>query len=147
MEGLVVVCADDDSFVRTILKLGLEERGAIVHTFSDGGPAVDFIKRNEVDVVILDLHMNIMNGDIAALNIRKLHREITIIALSAHNNFMNLFDMSMFDDVLEKPIDYERLIMNIKQKKDYLSSWDSVVEKMPQKDDLSSWDSVVEKHE
>ncbi len=59
-----VLIADDNSFIREGMKIILTTFNdfEVVGTVEDGAEAVDFCRRNEVDVVLLDMRMPNMNG-------------------------------------------------------------------------------------
>lgn len=59
-----VLIADDNSFIREGMKIILSsfEDFEVVATVSDGAQAVDYCRRHEVDVAILDVRMPHMNG-------------------------------------------------------------------------------------
>ncbi|RED54967.1 LuxR family two component transcriptional regulator [Cohnella lupini] len=59
-----VLIADDNSFIREGMKIILTTFNdfEVVGTVEDGAEAVEFCRRNEVDVVLLDMRMPNMNG-------------------------------------------------------------------------------------
>ena len=84
-------------------KLGLE-----VFIAENGLESVEFLKDNQVDLVLMDLQMPVMGGIEATIEIRKLfpERDIPIIAMTAnamegHKN--QCFEAGM-DDYITKPI-------------------------------------------
>jgi DNA-binding NarL/FixJ family response regulator len=59
-----VLIADDNSFIREGMKIILAsfDEFEVVGTASDGAEALEFCKKNEVDVALLDVRMPNMNG-------------------------------------------------------------------------------------
>ncbi len=57
-----VVVVDDDQDIREILVHVLEAEGHQVRTAPDGNTALDILRREPSDVVVLDLMMPLMNG-------------------------------------------------------------------------------------
>jgi DNA-binding NarL/FixJ family response regulator len=59
-----VIIADDNSFIREGMKIILStyEEFDVIDTVNDGQEAVDYCKKHEVDVALLDVRMPNMNG-------------------------------------------------------------------------------------
>jgi CheY-like chemotaxis protein len=57
-----ILVVDDDNAVRGVLKLMLERAGYLVLAASSGYQALDIIKAESVDLVLLDIEMPGMNG-------------------------------------------------------------------------------------
>jgi DNA-binding NarL/FixJ family response regulator len=59
-----VIIADDNSFIREGMKIILStyEEFDVIETVNDGKEAVDYCKKHEVDVALLDVRMPNMNG-------------------------------------------------------------------------------------
>lgn len=68
---ITVMIADDNSFIREGLKIILTtyEEIEVAGTVNDGAEAVDFCRRHNVDIVLLDIRMPNMNGVEAAKRI------------------------------------------------------------------------------
>jgi CheY-like chemotaxis protein len=67
-----VIVADDDSIVRGILRARLEAMRQEVFLANDGLEAVELASRMRVALVILDIDMPKLNGNLACERIRKL---------------------------------------------------------------------------
>lgn len=57
-----VLIVDDDPFVRTMYRKGLEKRGHSVEEVTDGHEAIDALSVHSYDVLILDIMMPTLNG-------------------------------------------------------------------------------------
>ncbi|PFN19393.1 response regulator transcription factor [Bacillus cereus] len=59
-----ILIADDNSFIREGMKIILNtyEEFEVVDTVNDGKEAVEYCKKNEVDIALLDVRMPNMNG-------------------------------------------------------------------------------------
>ncbi|TCW49058.1 LuxR family two component transcriptional regulator [Bacillus thuringiensis] len=59
-----ILIADDNSFIREGMKIILNtyEEFEVVDTVNDGKEAVDYCKKNDVDIALLDVRMPNMNG-------------------------------------------------------------------------------------
>ena len=83
----ILVCDDDKDIVEAI-DIYLTQEGYEVLKAYDGDEAIKVLKRNEVDLLIMDVMMPVMDGLEATKAIRELEREdakkIPIIAMTAN---------------------------------------------------------------
>jgi DNA-binding response OmpR family regulator len=81
-----ILVADDDEFMRFAIGQKLREEGFKVSTATDGGEAMEFIKKEKHDLVILDLMMPYVSGP-EFLNLMQARYEpenrIPVIIISA----------------------------------------------------------------
>ena len=101
----------------------LTKAGAKVEHAANGALAVKLFKASKYDAVLMDMHMPVLDGIAATIEIRNLERDqnITtatkIIALTAddqQSSRQNAFDAGM-DDFLQKPIDPTVLVKILKK--------------------------------
>ncbi len=80
-----VLIAEDNKTNQLIAKTLLQQSGLITLVASDGKAAVDVfnVHREEVDLVLMDLHMPVMNGYDAAKEIRNISGTVPIVAMTA----------------------------------------------------------------
>lgn len=57
-----ILVIEDNRDLRDMLEIVLSEEGYDVQTASNGKVALDIIKKNAPDLIMLDLHMPVMNG-------------------------------------------------------------------------------------
>ena len=90
-----VVLADDHRLVREALRVTLErERDiVIVGEATDGRAALEMVRAEKPDVVVLDVAMPELNGVDAAARIHARHPEVKILALSAHADKRYVLEM------------------------------------------------------
>lgn len=81
-----IVLADDHTIVRRGLKQILESEQDIKVVFeaATGDEAVEFVRTNNVDVVLMDITMPPRNGLEALKDIKKLKPTVPVIVLSMH---------------------------------------------------------------
>jgi DNA-binding response OmpR family regulator len=79
-----VLIVDDEEDVRFILQRALRNEGYILETAVNGVDAIDKIKQNEYDLVLLDLYMEPINGMQVFEVIREKSEETMVIILTAH---------------------------------------------------------------
>ncbi|HAS60627.1 MAG TPA: hybrid sensor histidine kinase/response regulator, partial [Algoriphagus sp.] len=105
---LKILLTEDNDLNLQLMKLMLNQLGFQYEVARNGEEAVEKVKEQDFDIVLMDVQMPIMNGLEATDEIRKLpkKRDLVIIGLSA-----NVFDEdqmkaieSGMDDYLTKPI-------------------------------------------
>jgi len=77
-----VLVIDDDEVSRLAVGSALEANGHEVHYAPNGELGLKFYDKSPTDVVILDLAMPVMNGLRTIKELREIHREVRIIAMS-----------------------------------------------------------------
>jgi CheY-like chemotaxis protein len=93
----------------------LEKAQLQVDVANDGLTAVKMVKECKYDTILMDIQMPIMDGYIAAKEIRKFNKEVPILALSA-SIFMEVKDRineSGMNGFIFKPFDPEDLLNQI----------------------------------
>ncbi len=95
METIKLLIVDDRDIFRDSLKLLFTETTGIKVSgeASDGEEAINLIKENEYDVVLMDLLMPNMNGIAATQKIMKLKPTIKILANSFSNSPYHIKDL------------------------------------------------------
>jgi two-component system NarL family response regulator len=90
-----VLITDDHALVREGLQRVLAEEPQIdvIGEAVNGKEAVEFVKRRPVDVVLLDINMPVMNGIEACREIKRLRPEVSVVALTIHDQDEYIFEM------------------------------------------------------
>jgi len=90
-----VLIVDDHALIRDGLKkiLSVEPGIKVVGEAANGQEAVAFVKREPVDVVLLDVSMPVMNGIEACREIKKARPAAAVVALTIHDQEEYLFEM------------------------------------------------------
>ncbi len=83
LDNKKILLVEDNLINVMVGKQILEKNKLIVSVANDGLTAVNMLKQNNFDIVLMDLQMPIMNGYEATIEIRKFNTEIPILALSA----------------------------------------------------------------
>lgn len=108
-----VLIVEDDPMVAQINKKYVEsvEGFQVVNVMGDGSQALEFLKKNKVDLIILDIYMPKLDG-ITFLNEMR-YRQITcdVIMVTAAKEADKIQDAMQLGviDYLIKPFEYERL--------------------------------------
>lgn len=110
----VLVCDDDREIVDAI-EIYLEQENFEVEKAYDGQQAIDIIKKNDIDLVIIDVMMPRIDGIRATLQIRK-ESSIPIIILSAKTEDSDkILGLNVgADDYITKPFNPLELIARVK---------------------------------
>jgi len=110
-----VLVADDDPEIRDVVHIFLRNEGFQVLEAEDGLQAVDFMRREAIDLVILDVMMPGMDGIKACFKIREMS-SIPIIMLSAKGEDIDKITglTTGADDYVSKPFNPLELIARVK---------------------------------
>jgi len=125
MEIRVLLVDDAKDFVEYMRKR-LVARGMEILTAYDGMSAIEIIKENPLDVVVLDVLMPKMDGIETLREIKKIKPELQVIMLTGHGTVESAAEGMKLGavDYLLKPCDFGTLLKSIqdaydlKQKKD-----------------------------
>jgi response regulator NasT len=115
-EGLSVVVIDDEPITRMDLKEMLESKGCkVLGEAGDGFDAIELCRKNNPDLVLLDIKMPFLDGISAAKIIHDEGLAETVILLTAYNEkeFIEGAKNSGVGGYLVKPIDEKSLIPSI----------------------------------
>jgi len=115
LEALRVLLVEDNPVNQKVARLMLSKLGHRVVTADDGQKAIDLVRREEFDAVLMDMQMPVMDGYQATRIIRDLERQgelpgrdrLPIIAMTAHAmaGDREICLESGMDDYIAKPID------------------------------------------
>ncbi|MFO0945010.1 MAG: response regulator [Planctomycetota bacterium] len=117
--SLKVLLAEDTPANQRVASLVLSKRGHDVSIVSNGADAVERVRNEAFDVVLMDVQMPVMDGYQATAAIRALDdrdkRTVPIVAMTAHamqRDRQRCYDAGM-DAYLAKPIDAAHLIETV----------------------------------
>lgn len=118
----VLLVDDEVEFVETLVKR-LKKRKLDVVAASSGKAALDFIQREPVDVVVLDVKMPDMNGIQVLREIKKINPAVEVIMLTGHASVdvaLQGMELGAFD-YLMKPMDIDELLYKLQDA--YKKKW------------------------
>jgi PAS domain S-box-containing protein len=111
-----VLIVEDNALNRDAIQAMLEDENWTIEFAHDGAQAVERVKQGAVDAILMDLHMPVMNGEDALVQIRAFeagaNRQKTAIIACTADAFPETRERCRslgFDEVLTKPIDPSRL--------------------------------------
>jgi DNA-binding response OmpR family regulator len=110
-----ILIADDESDIREVVKVYGELNGYVVDEAADGLEALDKVKANTYDLVILDVMMPKLDGFSTCRKIKET-TSIPVIMLSARTEeYDKLFGFELgVDDYVVKPFSPKELMARIK---------------------------------
>lgn len=110
-----VLLVDDEDIFREATARQLSVRGFIVLTAESGAAAVEQVKNDPPEVVVLDQEMPGMHGSETFIAIKKINPLIEVIMLTGNtsvDNAIELMQLGTFD-YLMKPINIDELLYKI----------------------------------
>ncbi|MEY2693561.1 MAG: Sensor histidine kinase RcsC [Bacteroidota bacterium] len=109
LKGKKVLLIEDNKINQMITKKMVENKEMICEVIDNGEDAIQAVKNNRYDVVLMDVHLPGINGTIATQTIRTFDPKTKIIALTAislNENREMLLSFGM-NDVITKPFNPE----------------------------------------
>src|SRR3982750_1788902 len=112
-----ILWIDDEIESLQSQKLFLEDKGYEVQTFTNGFDAIDYVKENPVDVVLIDESMPGITGLETLAKIKELNQSLPIVLITK-NETENLMDEaigSQISDYLIKPVNPNQVWLSLKK--------------------------------
>ncbi|MCJ8314066.1 MAG: response regulator [Saccharospirillaceae bacterium] len=118
LQGSKILIVEDTFLNQEILKMALEETGAIITVVDNGLKAVECYQTQAFDIVLMDCLMPVMDGFTATKKIRQLQlnkKSIPIIAVTASTgvDIQERCKKCGMDDIILKPFEFEHLIKTV----------------------------------
>lgn len=110
-----VLVVDDEKLIRDVIKEYLVLENYEVYEAENGLEAIELVKNNNFDIIIMDIMMPKMDGYTACKEIKKI-KDIPFIMLSARGEEYDKligFDLGI-DDYVTKPFSPKELVARIK---------------------------------
>ena len=115
MKGKKILVVEDNKNNQMITRKIIEKNGTICDVADNGTDAIEKIRTEEFDLILMDIHMPGISGIEATAEIRKFNNNIPIIALTAVTLDDNLdeFYTNGFNDIIPKPYKTEEFYRKI----------------------------------
>jgi two-component system, OmpR family, KDP operon response regulator KdpE len=113
---LRVLVVDDEPAIRRFLRAGLSNQGYVITEVEGGLPALDVVRRQGTDLMVLDLGLPDIDGIEVIGRIRAAGCSVPIIVLSSRNDEaakVDALDLGA-DDYVTKPFGIEELLARIR---------------------------------
>ena len=112
-----ILWVDDEIESLQSQKIFLENKGYQVHTLTNGFDAIDYIKENIVDVVLIDETMPGITGLETLAKIKEVNAQIPVVLITKNEteNLMNEAIGSQISDYLIKPVNPNQVWLSLKK--------------------------------
>ncbi|ADU21152.1 MULTISPECIES: response regulator transcription factor [Ruminococcus] len=110
-----ILAVDDEAKIRTIIREYAEFEGYEVAEAADGMEAVEMVKNDDFDIIVMDIMMPRLDGYSACKEIQKI-KKIPVIMLSARGEeYDKLFGFEIgIDDYMVKPFSPKELMARVR---------------------------------
>ncbi|HOA06877.1 MAG TPA: response regulator [Spirochaetota bacterium] len=110
-----ILVVEDEQYQRELYALELKDEGYDVDQAANGKDAVELVKTNKYDLVILDIRMPEMDGIEALGKILSRDKKIPIIIYTAYSNYKSNFMTWTADAYVTKSSNLDELKNKIKE--------------------------------
>ena len=134
---------DDEKNEREGIRLIMEQQEDFeIFEASDGSEALDFLKRNSVDVMMTDISMPKIDGLELTRRVRKLYPDLLIVILSGYGDFSFAEEAARYQvtDCVLKPIDADDFVSMLNKVRSVLAERQELEAK------IDSDDLVMHRH-
>ncbi|MBF0632629.1 MAG: response regulator [Magnetococcales bacterium] len=110
LHGARILIVEDQIIIQELLERSLKHNGCIIHIAENGEVAVNKVKNEVIDLVLMDIQMPVKDGFTASREIRSLgFLDLPIIALTASTDTEDedAFSSSGINQVIKKPFDLD----------------------------------------
>ena len=111
-----ILAVDDEPAILRFLQATLESQGYIVRTAANGRTALELLRKNMADLMILDLGLPDMDGLEVVSRVREADKNLPIIILSSRDNErakVAALDLGA-DDYVTKPFGIDEVLARIR---------------------------------
>lgn len=112
VDKTILIC-DDDADSLSFLRIFIKNLNLNIVEATDGLEAINLLKQHpEVDLVLLDIKMPLLNGHETFNEIRKISKQVPVIAQTAYALTEDIIKINEtgFNDFISKPIIVEELV-------------------------------------
>ncbi len=115
MEKAKILISDDDEILAYLLKEELVNEGFSVDIVDDGKFAIENLKKNSYDILLLDLEMKEVHGEEVLKYATEYHPNVQVIVLTAKSEVRTAIDCIKNGayDFITKPYDFDALLVVI----------------------------------
>lgn len=112
-----ILVVDDEETLRTVLSTELTSEGYEVSTAADGGEAIELVKDNNYDLVLLDIKMPNVDGFEVLKFVKGNKPDVKVIMLTGFADLKNAIESKRLgaEDFVSKPYDLVDLLTTIER--------------------------------
>lgn len=107
--GYRILVVDDEMVIRQLIERHFTSKGHEVYSAADGKEAMDIVLRKKPDIMILDIKMPNMDGVEVLQALRKAHKEMLVMILTAYDDLSQQTFSLGACDYITKPFDLDYL--------------------------------------
>lgn len=117
MKNYRILLVEDEIDLAELIRINLEIEGYKVLIAPHGAIAIQKLKSESFDLIIMDIMMPSMDGITATQHIRLTNNDIPIMILSASNSSKDRINglRSGADDYMSKPFELEELLLRVQK--------------------------------
>ncbi|MCX7857341.1 MAG: response regulator [Deltaproteobacteria bacterium] len=115
MKDVNILVVDDEENIRILFKEELEDEGYKVDLAENGFEAIEKVKMNKYDLVILDIKMPGIDGITTLTEIKTIKKDLPVILCSAYTEYKQDLTSWISEDYVVKSADTTELKQKIKQ--------------------------------
>ena len=104
-----ILIVDDEPLIRRLFVRNFSRKGFQVLSAPDGKEALETIRRERPDLVVLDVRMPVMDGIEVLQSFAKANQKMTIIVLTAYDDFQPRAAELGAVECITKPFDLDYL--------------------------------------
>jgi len=110
-----ILILEDEKLLRMTMRKRLEDAGYRVHEAETGKAALELIREDEPDLLLLDYKLPDMTGIEVLRQVREMHLDTSAILLTAFSSIGSAVEAMKLGahDYLDKPVDYDELLATI----------------------------------
>jgi two-component system response regulator HydG len=120
-EKITLLVADDDTAHRTMLRKLLSGWGYAITEADDGGSAVEAVRRQPFDLILMDIRMIKVSGLTALTEIKAFNPAIPVVIMTAYASVETAVEALKKGayDYLTKPLDFDELRLTLERAVDH----------------------------
>ena len=110
-----ILIVDDEIGIRKVIREYLENEGLNVLEASNGDEAIKIVKKEEINLILMDIMMPVLDGYSACKEIFKIEKIPTIMLSARAEEFDKLLGFELgIDEYITKPFSPKELVARIK---------------------------------
>jgi DNA-binding NtrC family response regulator len=145
-----ILITDDEKAIRNTLEEILQYENYEVSTAESGSNAIDFVAKNDIDLMFLDIKMQGMNGLETLKKLREEGYEFPVIMISGHGTIEIAVEATKMGayDFMEKPPDLNRLLISVRNalsQQNLVNEYKQIKKKLPKVQDIIGESKAISK--
>ncbi len=112
-----ILVVDDEDALRTVLSSELEGEGYKVASAADGSEAIEILKKEGFDLILLDIKMPNVDGFEVLKFVKENHPDTKVIMLTGFADLKNAIESKKLgaEDFVSKPYDLVDLLTTVER--------------------------------